>query len=409
MNVKSIYKHVVLIMLVLLLAMPRVVMSQVMEFKRGVDTLSIADRIALRSNIVDWALTTPNIGVEFDVRNTNWNRWSVGLNFKYNWQAKHTYNPGVVYNIAETKLEVRNYWRYKQNAKVTYKKRTYTFYRGLYLAYDKFSLMLSGSGSQGKAISGGVSLGVIKPFYNFKNGNSMDFELGASAGICYAKYDKYRLDRESNCYPVTEVGKTAILPMVNDIRVSLVYRFGNYPITKKYRWRIEADRDYYQRLIIERDSIEQANERKILETNNNNSIINEFSAAYDSLLVIVMKQEAEKQKQETLKRNAAPKAPAANVKPTTKDTVEAKPVAQDSVEVKPIQHDTVAVEPVKHDTVVVEPVAPVSEESKTEDESVNEAKSAEDNPEGSNPAGGNQDNDAVVSDEDNNGKEAKDE
>ena len=68
-----------------------------------------------------------------------------------------------------------------------------------------------------------------------------------------------------------------------------------------------------------------------------------------------------------------------------------------------------AVEPVKHDTVVVEPVAPVSEESKTEDESVNEAKSAEDYPEGSNPAGGNQDNDAVVSDEDNNGKEAKDE
>lgn len=235
-------------------------------------------------------------------------------------------------------------------------------------------------------------MGVIKPFYNFKNGNSMDFELGASAGLCYAKYDKYRLDRESNCYPVTEAGKTAILPMVNDLRVGLVYRFGNYPITKKYRWRIEADAAYYQHLIEVKDSIAQAKEREILETNIHNDIVRRYSEVYDSVLVIVNKQEAERLKQETLKRNAAPQAPAANTKPTKKDTIATKLVDQDSVAVKPVDQDSVAVEP------NVEENAEPSGDNPEDDK-----------PEGSNPTDDNQNNNAVVSDDENNGKEAKDE
>jgi hypothetical protein len=39
--------------------------------KTGVDTLSLLDRIALRTNTVDWALLIPNFGAEFDIKNTN--------------------------------------------------------------------------------------------------------------------------------------------------------------------------------------------------------------------------------------------------------------------------------------------------------------------------------------------------
>ena len=36
--------------------------------KTGVDTLSLLDRIALRTNTVDWALLIPNFGAEFESR-----------------------------------------------------------------------------------------------------------------------------------------------------------------------------------------------------------------------------------------------------------------------------------------------------------------------------------------------------
>lgn len=57
---------------------PIVVMAQVIETRPYVDTLSTSERISLRTNAVDWLLLVPNIGVEYDVRNLNWNRWTVG-------------------------------------------------------------------------------------------------------------------------------------------------------------------------------------------------------------------------------------------------------------------------------------------------------------------------------------------
>ena len=40
--------------------------AQVMEHRTGVDTLSLAERISVRTNAADWMLLTPNIGVEYD-------------------------------------------------------------------------------------------------------------------------------------------------------------------------------------------------------------------------------------------------------------------------------------------------------------------------------------------------------
>lgn len=252
-----------------------------MEHRTGVDTLSLAERISVRTNAADWLLLTPNIGVEYDIRNTNWNRWSVGVNLRGNWQSSHTYKPGIVYNLTGIRAEVRNYRRTRQieytdtiydkngnpvsiesskglkphywptarffstrRKKIKYPLNTY--YRGLYLSYNDFSLKFAKEGKQGSALAVGMTYGIIRPLYEYSNGNSLDFELGISGGIAYAKYDTYRHDRESDCYSVVESKDWHIVPypVISEVKVGFVYRFGNYPITKKYRWRYDVDIPY---------------------------------------------------------------------------------------------------------------------------------------------------------------------
>lgn len=88
----------------------------------------------------------------------------------------------------------------------------------------------------------------MKPLYVFKNGNSLDFDLGVSAGLAFASYDKYRHDRESDCYPVTKRSQSGVHPVVSDLHVGFVYRLGSYPVTKKYRWRYDCDQVYRDRI-----------------------------------------------------------------------------------------------------------------------------------------------------------------
>ena len=255
--------------------------AQVMERKTGVDTLSAAERLSVRTNAADWLMLLPNIGVEYDIRNTNWSRWSIGLNLRSNWQSSHTYKPGIVYNLTGIRAEVRNYRRTRQ---IEYTDTIYdkngnpvsiesskglkphywptarffstrrkkikhplnTYYRGLYLSYNDFSLKFAKEGKQGSALGVGMTYGIIRPLYEYTNGNSLDFELGISGGIAYAKYDTYRHDRESDCYSVVESKDWHIIPypVISEVKVGFVYRFGNYPITKKYRWRYDVDIPY---------------------------------------------------------------------------------------------------------------------------------------------------------------------
>jgi hypothetical protein len=84
---------------------------------------------------------------------------------------------------------------------------------------------------------------MVKPLYEFASGNSLDLEFAAAVGVAYAKYDTYTHNREDDCYPKTG-NKTTIMPIINDLRVGFVYRFGKYPISKKYRWRYDVDRRY---------------------------------------------------------------------------------------------------------------------------------------------------------------------
>ena len=48
--------------------------AQEVTNKSHVDTLSLKERLTFRTNMVDWTMLVPNIGVEFDIRKENWNR-----------------------------------------------------------------------------------------------------------------------------------------------------------------------------------------------------------------------------------------------------------------------------------------------------------------------------------------------
>lgn len=243
------------------LCCPAFATAQIVDTRPYVDTLSMSERISLRTNTMDWLLLIPNIGVEYDIKNLNWNRWSVGLNLRWLPQSSHTYIARAVYTVAEARLELRNYYRIRpyDNRNVVRQEGFFNrlmsarrkesrhpatvYYRGAYVSYGDFSLRLRGEGRQGSAITGGAMWGMIKPLYEFPNGNSLDMEFGIAAGISYLKYDTYIPDAVNDCYRVTG-NKSTIMPMVSDLRLGFVYRFGKYPVNKKYRWRYDVDMTY---------------------------------------------------------------------------------------------------------------------------------------------------------------------
>lgn len=293
------------IFLIIAVLFPQIGRAQIFESKTGVDTLTFAERISLRTNAVDWTLLTPNLGVEFDVKSTNWNRWAVGLTLKTKWNTPATFKNRVFYNITEVRADFRNYWRTRQiNNKVpahtgfidrlfscrrrVVKHPKTTYYRGAYMSFSDFSIKFGREGHQGKALSAGITYGIIKPLYAFRTGNTLDLDLGFDAGFVAVNSEKFIYNRADNCYTRTKQGswKVVPFPMPTAARVGFVYRFGSYPITKKYRWRYDADAQYQYRI----DSI--ANQRVVDAINQHNRdsvesvIYKEFWQVYDSVAVV---------------------------------------------------------------------------------------------------------------------------
>lgn len=318
----------------------------------GVDTLALGDRFSVRTNATDWLMLIPNAGVEFDIKNVNYSRYAIGINLRYNWQTDHTYNPGMVYNIAEARIDFRNYfrvkvvdnderyWKFNRHKHIwdkvfsaRHKKSKHpdaVFYRGAYLAFTKYSLMFGSEGRQGTAVSAGYQFGIVKPLYVFRNGHSVDLDLGVALGVTYTSYDKYRLDRESNCYPVTGKVSGQVLPMVNELRCALTYRFGKTPSTSKYRWRYDVDADYQYVC----DTIHTAEVRHRIDVQTTDSIQSlirkDFWAVYDSLLVVERASADSVNRVKVLEQ----KAKAASLKPKKASAAETSEKA-DGAEVKP--------------------------------------------------------------------------
>ena len=314
MNLKQSYKHKhvtkkktslwALLLLLVVATLPQRSSGQVFETRSGVDTLKLSERISFHTNVVDWALLVPNIGLEFDIRNTNWNRWAVGLSFKSRWQTNSTFKQRYFYSLTSARVYFRNYWRTRQisdyngvsrhtniidrafscrRTKVKHPRTTY--YRGLYASVSDYSYKFSKNGRQGLAFSGGVTYGCLRPLYQFASGNSLDLEMGIDVGLMLTRTEQFGIDADTKCY--TRVSykdwKIVPFPLPTELRLGLVYRLGSYPITKKYRWRQDADAAYADALRERRltEQTERTNRENAAKTRQKMEA--EFWSAYDSI------------------------------------------------------------------------------------------------------------------------------
>lgn len=282
-----------------------------MDNSHKVEKLSFAERMSFRTNATDWLLMVPNIGMEYDVRSENWNRWAVNLNLRYRPGAKTTYLLPLVYEMSEIKLEGRMYWHERQARPAGYLKRhtqiwdklmscrrmvvkhpKTVFYRGVYASYGNYDVRLTDDGHRGKAVQAGITWGFMRPLYTYRNGNSIDLEVGISGGLALAKDETYVFKRKDNEYQSKEQKgwKLVNMPVVNDLHVALVYRLGNYPFQKKYRWRYDVDMDF--RAL--KDSLWLRDNSDGIEKHYRDSVYkvvaNDFRVMYDSI-VAVKKQE----------------------------------------------------------------------------------------------------------------------
>lgn len=312
----------------ILTLLPIGVRAQVFETRARIDTLKWNERISLHTNAVDWALLIPNIGVEYDIRSTNWNRWAVGMSAKTKWRTNSRFKQRLFYNVSEVRFEFRNYWRTRQidgrevtkhtsfidrlfSCRRTVVKHPHTtYYRGVYASAGDYSFLVDRKGRQGKFVSGGVTYGAMYPMYVFKSGNSLDLDLGISVGLVATNMEKFRL--VDDCYERTQPGKWKIVPfpIPTEARVGLVYRLGKYPINKKYRWRYDVDMRYRERYDSIRYEIEARRQERHITDSITNKIYNDFWLEYDKEAKLNLNNAriaAEKQKAEAAKLKAAEK------------------------------------------------------------------------------------------------------
>ena len=358
----------------ILTLLPIGVRAQVFETRARIDTLKWNERISLHTNAVDWALLIPNIGVEYDIRSTNWNRWAVGMSAKTKWRTNSRFKQRLFYNVSEVRFEFRNYWRTRQidgrevtkhtsfidklfSCRRTVVKHPHTtYYRGVYASAGDYSFLVDRKGRQGKFVSGGVTYGAMYPMYVFKSGNSLDLDLGISVGLVATNMEKFRL--VDDCYERTQPGKWKIVPfpMPTEARVGLVYRLGKYPINKKYRWRYDVDMRYRERYDSIRYEIEAQRQERHITDSITNKIYNDFWLEYDKEAKLNLNNAriaAEKQKAEAAKLKAAEKLRLEEeAKAAKQKALEEKNKAATTDSINALKTDSIGATPTDSTTIV---------------------------------------------------------
>lgn len=211
------------------------------------------DRIAFRTNTIDWLLMLPNIGFEFDLSGSPYGRMALAVNVKGNWSTYHVVKPYWEYDFNSARIEFKKYGRTsarfeKEGVKRSLGDRFSDFFRmrvknpnfwrayywGVYVDLGGYNLKFSDVGRKGKYIGAGLALGYGIPLYSYRTG-VLDLELGASIGAVYTKYNTYVYDENQNTVyrENAPIRKILPYPVISDLRVALVYRFSS--IRNKYK------------------------------------------------------------------------------------------------------------------------------------------------------------------------------
>lgn len=244
-------------------------------------------RWAFKTNAVEWLVLLPNVTAEFDLFGSPYKHYTLSLGIKGNWNTSQNYKPSIVYNLVDARMEFRKYFRTTQRnfhhldsasffqrmkEEVFTIKRFHprywrAYYWGVYADVANYNFKFGSTGMQGSAYGLGVSGGFSIPLYGYRQ-NFIDLELGASVGFVYTKYDAYKHDAESNCYPrlpeKSKGGHLVPFPVVSDLRVAFVYRFST-SVKNKYKLidydKINARAEAKRQKQLRRDSISEARDR----------------------------------------------------------------------------------------------------------------------------------------------------
>lgn len=260
------------------------------------DTLSLPfmKRFSIRTNAVDWMMVTPNLGLELDLSGTPKTHYSVLVNGKWNWNTSHTVAPRFIYNVAAGTVEARKYWRtggkwaghalqpfsFKTSEELYEKEisgkvgrdttvslprwafqvfrrnvlsgRTFreartwrAYYAGVYAGYEKYTIAFGRKGKQGDSYNFGFTGGWSVPLYFFRDGRSVDLDLGLALGAKMTQYDEFSYEEETGCYAYEGTRSRHIVPypVIQDLHVSLIFRFRS--IGKKVKGGFERYEKWY--------------------------------------------------------------------------------------------------------------------------------------------------------------------
>lgn len=217
------------------------------------------DRWAFKTNAVEWMLTIPNFEVEFDLFSSQYNRWTIGMEAKYNWNTYHKNVPSVVFNHFDIRPEFRYYFRQKPrtvSAKPKLSKeataadsaafqkdlRQYlrdsaaakrpikpwrAYFLGGYADYATYTAKFSPRGIQGSAVGFGVTAGYALPLRSYNKG-AVDIEFSVSAGFAVASKDVFSHNADGYYY-VRHIAESrgwhvVPYPVISEIKVAFAWR-----------------------------------------------------------------------------------------------------------------------------------------------------------------------------------------
>ena len=226
------------------------------------------DRWSFKTNALDWLLTIPNAGVEFDLSSSPYNRSTIGISGRYNWNTWHKYNPPTVFNLWEVKPEYRYYWRTRPKGprsgrtaisawvEMDDPKEWRAYWLGFYTSYGGYGMKFTDLGWQGKQASAGFTMGYGLPLYDWGTKGAIDLELGISAGIMYSEYDNFTHNIDGRYYSYVEGSSVdwhiLPFPVVSEIRVALAYRTKSikdkYSKIDQAKIRARQDKEYQEQL-----------------------------------------------------------------------------------------------------------------------------------------------------------------
>lgn len=200
------------------------------------DRITGIDRWSFRVNALELLCTVPNFNVEFDVSSSPYNRWSLGLTAKYNWDTWHSVPPTLVFNMFEIRPEFRKWFRMKPKEGNDKPTRERAFFLGGYASGGTYSIKPGKYGIQGPLFGAGALFGYDFPLYTYRH-FAIDFELGVAAGLAVTSYDGYTMNRSNTDY-IEAPGKSkgwhlCPFPVLSEIKASFVFR--TLSIKEKYK------------------------------------------------------------------------------------------------------------------------------------------------------------------------------